>query len=173
VLDVFANVEIEFGAGRGRLVADGQHFVLDVDEPSTLAGVDSRAAASEAEPGSARRRPRRRPLMPVVETRALVRSRSTSGNDDAPTSAEGLSRLADSDLLRLISRRTPQALEVVYDRYIDAAWTVALAYSDGVAAAERAVAAAFLHLWREPEPAAHASLAARLLSSVKYEAVRA
>ena len=33
MLDVFANVEIEFRAGRGRLVADGQDVVLDVDEP--------------------------------------------------------------------------------------------------------------------------------------------
>ena len=39
MLDVFANVEIEFDAGRGRLLAQGQHFVLDVDEPSTLIGV--------------------------------------------------------------------------------------------------------------------------------------
>ena len=42
MLDVFANVEIEFGAGRGRLVAEGQHFVLDVDEPSALIGVVER-----------------------------------------------------------------------------------------------------------------------------------
>lgn len=42
MLDVFANVEIEFGAGRGRLVAEGQHFVLDVDDPSTLIGVVER-----------------------------------------------------------------------------------------------------------------------------------
>jgi len=42
VLEVFANVEIEFGAGRGRLVADGQDVVLDVDEPSALIGVVDR-----------------------------------------------------------------------------------------------------------------------------------
>jgi len=42
VLDVFANVEIEFGAGRGRLVAEGQNLVLDVDEPATLIGVVGR-----------------------------------------------------------------------------------------------------------------------------------
>jgi len=42
VLEVFANVEIEFGAGRGRLVADGQYVVLDVDGPSTLIGVVDR-----------------------------------------------------------------------------------------------------------------------------------
>jgi hypothetical protein len=39
VLDVVGNVEIEFGGSRGRLVADGQRFVLDVDDPSVLAGV--------------------------------------------------------------------------------------------------------------------------------------
>ena len=42
MLDVIANVEIEFASGRGRLVAQGRHFVLDVDEPSTLIGVVER-----------------------------------------------------------------------------------------------------------------------------------
>ena len=42
MLEVFADVEIEFGAGRGRLVGDGQDVVLDVDEPSTLIGVVDR-----------------------------------------------------------------------------------------------------------------------------------
>ena len=39
MLDVVGNVEIEFGGSRGRLVADGQHFLLDVDEPAVLIGV--------------------------------------------------------------------------------------------------------------------------------------
>jgi hypothetical protein len=39
VLDVVGQVEIEFGGSRGRLVADGQRFVLDVDEPSVLVSV--------------------------------------------------------------------------------------------------------------------------------------
>jgi len=39
VLDVVGKVEIEFGSSRGRLVADGQHFVLDVEEASVLTGV--------------------------------------------------------------------------------------------------------------------------------------
>ena len=42
MLDVSADVEIEFGAGRGRLVADGQEVVLEVDKPSTLIGVVDR-----------------------------------------------------------------------------------------------------------------------------------
>ena len=39
MLDVVGNVEIKFGGSRGRLVADGQRFVLDIDEPSVLIGV--------------------------------------------------------------------------------------------------------------------------------------
>ena len=39
MLDVVGKVEIEFGGSRGLLIADGQHFVLDVDEPSVLTGV--------------------------------------------------------------------------------------------------------------------------------------
>ena len=79
-------------------------------------------------------------------------------------------RLADSELLALVWKRDLGALEVIYDRHIEAAWRVALTYSDDVPAAERAVEGAFLRLWRQPEPGARASLAARLLSSVKREA---
>jgi hypothetical protein len=39
VLDVVGKVEIEFGGSRGRLFADGQRFLLDVDDPSVLVGV--------------------------------------------------------------------------------------------------------------------------------------
>lgn len=39
MLDVDGEVEIEFGGSRGLLVARGQHFILDVDEPSVLTGV--------------------------------------------------------------------------------------------------------------------------------------
>lgn len=39
MLDVCGHLEIEFGGSRGRLLADGQHLVLDIDEPSTLIGV--------------------------------------------------------------------------------------------------------------------------------------
>ncbi len=86
------------------------------------------------------------------------------------SNANGLDKLADSDLLGLISRRDLRAFEVIYDRHIEAAWRVALTYSDDVPGAERAVEAAFLRLWRQPEPGARASLAARLLSSVRREA---
>lgn len=39
MLDVAGQVEIDFDGSRGRLVADGQHFVLDLDEPSALTGL--------------------------------------------------------------------------------------------------------------------------------------
>ena len=39
MLDVAGNVEIDFDGSRGRLVADGQQLVLDLDEPTTLAGM--------------------------------------------------------------------------------------------------------------------------------------
>jgi len=80
--------------------------------------------------------------------------------------------LPDSDLLRLISRGDLSAFETVYDRHIDAAWKVALAFSRDAAAAEQAVSAVFLRLWQTPEPGIDASLGARLLSSVRREAGR-
>lgn len=39
MLEVAGNVEIELGGSRGRLVADGQQLVLDVDDPAALVGV--------------------------------------------------------------------------------------------------------------------------------------
>ena len=41
MLHVVADVAIEFGAGRGRLIGDGRDLVLDVDDPSTLIGAVS------------------------------------------------------------------------------------------------------------------------------------
>ena len=50
MLEVSADVEIEFGVGRGRLVADGNDVVLDVDEPSALIGaIDRRSLRKLAE----------------------------------------------------------------------------------------------------------------------------
>ena len=86
------------------------------------------------------------------------------------SNANGLRQLADADLLVLISRRDLRALEVIYDRHIEVAWRVALTYSGDVPLAERAVAAAFLGLWRQPDPGARASLIVRLLSGVTREA---
>ena len=39
MLDVAGNVEIDFDGSRGRLVADGQQLVLDLDEPTALTAV--------------------------------------------------------------------------------------------------------------------------------------
>ncbi len=101
---------------------------------------------------------------PAEKVESAHRATATEPN------ANGLRQLADSDLLVLISRRDLRALEVIYDRHIEAAWKVALTYSDDMPVAERAVEAAFLRLWRQPEPGARASLGARLLSSVRREA---
>ena len=81
-----------------------------------------------------------------------------------------LPRLTDSDLLFLVSRGELDALGVIYDRHVDAAWTAALKLSNDVTTAERAVSEAFLRLWRTPEPAEQVSLSARLLSTVWREA---
>ena len=80
--------------------------------------------------------------------------------------------LPDSDLLRLMARGDLYAFETVYDRHIDAAWKVALAFSRDAAAAEQAISTVFLRLWRAPDPAGDASLPARLLSNVRREAGR-
>lgn len=39
MLDVAGSLEIELDGGRGRLVADGQRIVLDVDEPEALTAI--------------------------------------------------------------------------------------------------------------------------------------
>ena len=109
----------------------------------------------------------------VRPAQRIKRSPGVSTTEEYPTGANGLRQLADRDLLLLVSRGALHALEAIYDRHIDAAWRVALSYADDVPAAERAVEAAFLYLWRRPEPGARASVAARLLSSVKREASRA
>lgn len=114
--------------------------------------------------------------MAVSEDRCLERSWPTEKVERAnratatESSANGSRQLADSELLAMVSKRDLGALEVIYDRHIEAAWRVALTYSDDVPAAERAVEATFRRLWRHPEPGARASLGARLLSSVKREA---
>ena len=111
--------------------------------------------------------------MAVIETRRLEEPRPSQRIENAPTSAAGLRHLADFDLLVLTSQRALHAFEVIYDRHIEAAWRVALVYTADVPAAERAVAAAFLHVWRHPEPESRPSFAARLLSRVKREAALA
>lgn len=78
--------------------------------------------------------------------------------------------LPDRDLLHLVARADLHALEAIYDRQIEAAWAVALRFSTNAPAAEHAVARAFHGLWRTPEPRGRASLAGRLLSSVRREA---
>jgi DNA-directed RNA polymerase specialized sigma24 family protein len=87
----------------------------------------------------------------------------------AEPTAGDLRLLADSELLLLCSQGDLPALGVIYDRYIDAVWSVALTYAGDLEAAERAVEAAFLHVWRQPEPEAPASIAVRLVRTVRRE----
>lgn len=82
----------------------------------------------------------------------------------------GLGALADSDLLALVSRGDHEALGVIYDRQIHAVWRVALHFSESREAAEQAVSAVFLRLWRRPRADDGTSLSARLLASVACEA---
>lgn len=116
--------------------------------------------------------------MAVSEHRLRAGSRPTEKLRSAPrrtatdASVGSLCRLADSELLVLLARRDLRALEVIYDRHIEAAWRVALAYAADVPAAERAVAAAFLRLWRQPEPGTRTTLAAQLLPTVRRQACR-
>lgn len=77
---------------------------------------------------------------------------------------------SDSDLLLLVLRGDADALGVIYDRHVGAAWKLALALSGSVAVAERAVSAAFMRLWREPAPDDRTPLSARILADVWREA---
>lgn len=106
------------------------------------------------------------------------RQAAAIATDDRRTTSEPsasrvqqLRALPDSDLLALIQRGDLEALEVTYDRHIEAVWSVALAFSESTAAAERAVFAAFARLWQEPAFGDRSSLAARLLASVWREAL--
>lgn len=81
-----------------------------------------------------------------------------------------LQALSDADLIVLVSRGDLDAFAVLYDRHVGAVWRVALHYADDLAAAQEAVAAAFLRLWREPETTDQASLAARLRAGAAREA---
>ena len=81
-----------------------------------------------------------------------------------------LRALTDVDLVALVSLGDLDAFGALYDRHAQPTWRVALHYSDDLAAAEQAVAAVFLDLWREPETTIQASLSAWLSSGVAREA---
>lgn len=53
MLDVAGNVEIDFDGSRGRLVADGQQLVLDLDDPAALVGVVDRQSVRDVAAGLA------------------------------------------------------------------------------------------------------------------------
>ena len=54
MLDVAGIVEIDFDGSRGRLVADGQQLVLDLDEPTALTGILDRRSLRDLAAGLAR-----------------------------------------------------------------------------------------------------------------------
>ena len=54
MLEVTGNVEIDFGGSRGHLVAEGQRLVLELDEPTALAGVFDLRALREVATGLTR-----------------------------------------------------------------------------------------------------------------------
>lgn len=102
---------------------------------------------------------------------ATVEQRATR-LESSPASADELRGLTDSDLLALMRSGDVDALGVIYDRHVQAVWKVALSLAESPKAAEQAVLAAFIRLWREPVPGERASLPTRLLSSVWLEASR-
>lgn len=53
MLDVAGNLEIDLDGSRGRLVADGQRIVLDLDEPAALAGIFDRQTVRDVAAGLA------------------------------------------------------------------------------------------------------------------------
>ncbi|HXN39021.1 MAG TPA: sigma-70 family RNA polymerase sigma factor [Solirubrobacteraceae bacterium] len=67
------------------------------------------------------------------------------GGDD---SAESLRLLADEELVALTYRSKPAAFEVIYDRHVDAAFSLAVRICGQRALAEDVVQEAFLSLWR-------------------------
>lgn len=116
-----------------------------------MAGIGLRWGADLAQSGSigATRRPR-------------------TAIDALPADAR-LGALGDSDLLALLSRGDHEALGAIYDRHINALWKVALHYSATFAAAEDAVTAAFLRLFRRPISGDSSSLSASLRATVTRE----
>ena len=78
--------------------------------------------------------------------------------------------LGEPELLALVARGDHEALGEIYDRRIDLVWRVALHHAETRAAAEEAVYAVFLRLWREPLPGDATSLSARLFEDVAREA---
>lgn len=74
-------------------------------------------------------------------------------------------------LLRGIAAGEVGSLAALYDRYAQVAWQAALHWGRDEAAAEALVTAAFLGLWRQPNPCDPRTLDARVLAAVRAEAL--
>jgi RNA polymerase sigma-70 factor (ECF subfamily) len=71
--------------------------------------------------------------------------RPAAGGGDA---AEPLRVLADEELMQLVYRSRADAFEVIYDRHVDAAFSLAVRICGQRSLAEDVVQEAFLSLWR-------------------------
>ena len=65
-----------------------------------------------------------------------------------------------------------RALAELYDRHAHVAWQAALDWAHDEVAAEAAVNAAFLKLWRRPEPSDPRSLGVRVLAAIRAETLQ-
>jgi RNA polymerase sigma-70 factor (ECF subfamily) len=82
-------------------------------------------------------------------------------------------RLADEELLPLVSRRDPEAFEVLYDRHGGAAYSLAYRVVGDRAAAEEVTQEAFISVWRSGArfDSARGSVRSWLLSVVRNRAI--
>lgn len=86
---------------------------------------------------------------------------------------EKAERLADEELMPLVSRKDPEAFEVLYDRHGGAAYSLAYRIVGNRAAAEEVTQEAFISVWRSGArfDAARGSVRSWLLSVVRNRAI--
>jgi RNA polymerase sigma-70 factor, ECF subfamily len=86
---------------------------------------------------------------------------------------EKAERLADEELMPLVSRRDPEAFEVLYDRHGGVAFSLAYRIVGDRAAAEEVTQEAFISVWRSGArfDAARGSVRSWLLSVVRNRAI--
>lgn len=77
-----------------------------------------------------------------------------------------LASVPDAELFVLVEQRDLQALEVLYDRHVDAVWHGALRLTGDAAASERAVTAAFMAIWTGRASLGGSRVVTRLLALV-------
>ncbi|MFL5899214.1 MAG: RNA polymerase sigma factor [Solirubrobacterales bacterium] len=90
-----------------------------------------------------------------------------------PVRREKAERLADEELMPLVSGKDPEAFEVLYDRHGGAAYSLAYRIVGNRAAAEEVTQEAFISVWRSGArfDAARGSVRSWLLSVVRNRAI--